>query len=224
MFKEIESELLSIISNDTIEKIAHIPNKEIAKTMDLLYKVKFEDIQRVYTEKMNKFNRMTVIYDAKDNTDIDHDLCPINGEVYHITLFPASLLNKDENNSIALSRAIITYISCRISLIMDEYENIIKKVDDNLLYLTIMQSIPIITCAIMRKLYSGPTLPKLIYMSLTELMPMYKSLYTEEGIETVLDIFDEGLGVDELLDNGFICSIPKDSTKYPGIWCNKKEE
>ena len=62
MFKEIENELMSIINEDPIERIAHIPNKAIAKTMDLIYNVKFEDIERVYTESLSKLIRMTVIY------------------------------------------------------------------------------------------------------------------------------------------------------------------
>ena len=224
MFKEIETELLSIISDDPIEKIAHIPTKEIAKTMELLYKIKFEDIQRVYSEKINNITRITVIYDAKDNKSVIQDLCPINGRIYYITFFPSSLLNKDENNAISLSKAIIIYVSSRLSLLIDEYENIIKKIEDNILDNTMLQAVPIITCAIIRKIYSGPALSKIIYNSLIESMPIYKTLYTEEGITTVLDLFDEGLGVSELLDSGFICSIPANDPKYPGIWCNKKKE
>ena len=90
--------------------------------------------------------------------------------------------------------------------------------------LIIIQAVPVITCAVMRKLYAGPTLAKVIYMSLTELIPMYKNTYTEEGINSVLDLFDEGLGISELLDSGFICSIPVDDKKYPGIWKSTKIE
>ena len=218
MFKEIETELLSIISDDPIERIAHMPTNEIAKTMDLIYGIKYEDIKRVYIDKVSTINNMTIIYDAKDKKHIGQDVCPINGKVYHITFFPEFLLNKDENNAITLSKAIITYISSRISVISDGYENIMDKVSGNTLYKTTIQSIPIITCAIMRKIYSGPSLPKVIYMSLTELVSTYKSLYTEEGVETILNLMDEGLGVSELLDSAFICSIEPDNEKYPGIW------
>lgn len=224
MFKEIETELLSIISDDPIEKIAHMPTNEIAKTMELIFNIKFEDIKRVYTNKSRTINTMTVIYNAKNDKEVIADLCPINGTVYHITFFPEQLLNKDENNAIALSKAIITYTSERISSLMDDYKDIMKDIYESMLYLTFLQSIPVITCAIMRKIYSGPTLAKVIYMSLTQLLPSYKSLYTEEGINTVLNILDEGLGVSELLDSAFICSIKPDDKKYPGIWCNNKEE
>lgn len=225
MFKEIENELLSIISDDTIEKIAHMPTKEIAKTMELLYKVEFENIQRVYTEDMGRIIRMTVMHNDSDKPTIDCDLCPINGKIYHITFLPVSLLNKSTDNAVNFSRALITYISSRVGLIAELNKDLIQYVDDNLLHFTLLQAIPVLTCDILRKIYSGPTLSKLIYMSLTELMSLYKTLYTEEGVDTILSLFDEGLGVTELLDNGFICSI-KNNEKYPGIWCNveKHEE
>ena len=110
MFKEIETELLSIISDEPIERIAHMPTKEIAKTMELIYHIDFNDIKRVYTSDMGNIISMTVIYDTKNKISIDHDLCPINGRVYYITFFPESLLNKDENNAIQLCDAVINYV------------------------------------------------------------------------------------------------------------------
>lgn len=224
MFKEIETELLSIISDDSIERIVHMPSNEIAKTMDLIYGIKYDDIKRVYIDKVSTINNMTIIYDAKDKKSIDQDVCLINGKVYHITLFPESLLCKDENNAINLCKAIISYISSRVSVIFDGYENIMGKISSNTLYKTTIQSIPIITCAIMRKIYSGTSLPKVIYMTLTDLIKSYRSLYTEEGIESILNLFDEGLGVSELLDSAFICSIKPDDKKYPGIWNGYDED
>lgn len=225
MFKEIENELMSIISDDPIEKIAHMPSKEIAKTMDLIYNIKFEEIERVYTEPMGKLTRMVIIYksEADDKNIIGHDLCPINGKIYHITLFPSYLLNKDEGNAITLSRAVIKYVSIRISLLMDQYENIISNVKDNILDLVILQSIPVITCAVMRQIYSGPSLSKVIYMSLSDMIPVYKKVYSEEGVNSILNLFDEGLGVSELIDNGFICSIAYNDLNYPGIWSKPEE-
>lgn len=225
MFKEIENELMSIISDDPIEKIAHMPSKEIAKTMDLIYNIKFEEIERVYTEPMGKLTRMVIIYksEADDKNIIGHDLCPINGKIYHITLFPSYLLNKDEGNAITLSRAVIKYVSIRISLLMDQYENIISNVKDNILDLVILQSIPVITCAVMRQIYSGPSLSKVIYMSLSDMIPVYKKVYSEEGVNSILNLFDEGLGVSELIDSGFICSIAYNDLNYPGIWSKPEE-
>lgn len=222
MFKEIERELLSIISDDPIERIAHMPTKEIAKTMHLLYGIKFEDIHRTYTEKLDSYNRLVVIYKGGDF--VVQDLCPIEGKMYHITLFPEHLLNKDETNAVTLSRAIIKYISIRVALLLNNYERISSKIKDNLFDLVCFQSIPVLTCAVMRKIYSGPTLSTVIHMSLTELIKLYKNTYSEQGIDTILNLFDEGLGVNELLDNGFICSIEVDDTRYPGIWVSKKSE
>lgn len=223
MFKEIETELLSILSDDPIEKIAHMPSREIAKTMDLLYNIKFEDIQKVYTEDMGMIHRMTVIYNSNDNS-VDQDICPINGKVYHITLIPSSLLVKAEDNIVYFLRSIITYISARVEMILDNYRDIMDRVDNNILNLTILQAVPVITCAVVRKFYSGPSLAKIVYIALTEVIEVYKTLYTEEGVNSVLNLFDEGLGVSELLDSGFICSIPVDDANYPGIWNSRKEE
>ena len=224
MFKEIESELLSILRDDAIERITHMPSREIAKTMDLIYGVKFDDIVRVYTDKVNTINNMTIIYNDKDKKQIEQDICLIEGKVYHITLFPNSLLSTTENNAINLSKAIIGYVSARISVILDGYQNIMGNISGNTLYKTTIQSIPIITCAVMRKVYSGPTLAKVIYRTLTEILDHYKLLYTERGIETILDLIDEGLGVTELLDNSFICTIKPDNKKYPGIWGGEDKE
>lgn len=224
MFKEIEKELLSIISDEPIDTIANRPDHNIAKTMELLFNIKFEDIKRTYVDTIGDIANLTVVYDAKDKKYITNDTCPICGKLYHIIFLPESLLSKDENNAIQLTRTVVIYVSSRISLLMDQYENIIKRTSNNTMYRTFLQAIPIITCSIMRKIYSGPTLPKLIYMSLTEFISTYKTLYTEEGIETILELFEEGLGVETLLDNGFICSIKPDDSKYPGIWGNVKED
>ena len=224
MFKEIEKELLSIISDEPIDIIANKPSLAIAKTMELIYKIKFEDIKRAYETNIGNVVNLTIIYDTKVKS-IGFDLCPINGKLYHIIFVPESILSKDENNVVMLSRAIITYISCRVALIMDQYENILKRADeDNVFYSVMLQAMPVITCAIMRKIFSGPSLPKVIYMSLKDLMDTYKTLYTEEGVETILDLMnEEGLTVEMLLDNGFIYSI-KDNDKYPGIWGPIKED
>lgn len=225
MFKEIEKELLSIISDEPIDRIANRPDHNIAKSMELLFNIKFEDIKRTYITGIGDISNLTVVYDAKDKKHITNDICPIYGKLYHIIFLPESLLSKNENNAIQLTRTIVTYVSSRISLLMDQYESIIKRANDNnVLYRTFLQAIPIITCSIMRRIYSGPTLPKLIYMSLTEFISTYKTLYTEEGVETILELFEEGLGIEDLLDNGFICSIKPDNSKYPGIWGSVKED
>ena len=216
MFKEIENELMSIFSDNPIEKIAHTPTKEIAKTMDLIYKIKFEDIERVYTEPMGDIIRMTVLYHSKSNEiRAFKDMIPINGKVYFITFLPSQLLDKNENNAITLSKAIISYIGKRITLLSNAYDLYTKQ---GTLSAIMVQAIPVITCAVIRQIYSGPSLPKIIYNSLIEEIDTYKNIYSEEGINSVLDLFDEDLGVSELLDSGFICAIESDDKKYPGIW------
>lgn len=224
MFKEIENELLSIISEESIDRIAHMPSREIAKTMELIFDIKFEDIERSYTEKISSdLYRLVVIYTDEDKSrGIKQNLCPINGKVYHITLFPSYLLNKDENNAITLTTSIIHYVSIRAALLLDQYSNIIDRIHASKLELTVFQSIPVIACAVIRKIYSGPTLSKVIYMTLCSSIDGYKDFHSEEGVNTILNLLDEGLGVEELLDSGFICSIPEDDDKYPGLWPNSE--
>lgn len=218
MFKEIENELMSIMREDPIEKITHAPSLEIAKTMELLYNIKFDSIQRTYTENMGSLNRLVVIYKSDDNKIIEPDLCPINGKLYHITFFPSGILDKSENNAINLTKAVVKYVSLRVSLLMEHYNQMTNKVKDNLLSLIFLQAIPVITCAVIRNIYSGQNIPKIVYMCLCDLIKAYKDSYSETGINTIFNILDEGLGVDELLDNGFICAIKVDDKNYPGIW------
>lgn len=224
MFKEIQTELMSIISTEPIEKIAHMPSKDIAKTMEIIYNINFESIEKVYTEEIdNNTARLVVVYRSKGVKSIAEDLCTINGKVYHITLIPYDIINADAD-ALTLCKTIIKYAAIRVSLIIDKYSSLTAQIKDNTLDLITLQSIPIITCAVMREIYNGPTLSNAIYLALTEIVSTYKTVSSEQGINTILNLFDEGLGVDELLDSGFICSIPVDDQKYPGIWGTIKEK
>lgn len=223
MFKEIENELMSIMSNDAIEKITHQPSLEIAKTMELLYDIRFESIQRVYLENMGRLMRMVVVYNSEDNKIKQPDLCPINGKLYHITFFPSGILDKSENNIINLTKAIIIYSSLRVSLLIDIYGDITEKTSNNILSKVYFQAVPVITCAVIRQLYAGENVPKIIYMTLCDTFPLYKDTYSEEGINSLFTLFDEGLTVNELLDNAFICAVKPNDKNYPGIWTSAKE-
>lgn len=228
MFKEFETELLSIISPDPIEKISHMPTKGIAKTLDLVYNIKFDTLEKIYTESIDKMIRAVVVYnDKSEEKTIDQDICLINGKIYHITFIPSYLLNTDDNNAITMCRSIIKYISIRLGITINEYSQISSKVKNNIFDLVTLQCIPVITASVMRKIYSGPTLSKVIYMTLCDIISAYKKVLSEEGINSILNLFDEGLGVEELIDNSLICAIPCDDKDYPGIWCsnkNKEEE
>lgn len=227
MFKEIENEFLSIASNDAMERVTHMPSKTIAKTLDLIYNIKFDDVERVYTEKIpnSGIDRVCVIYKNEDDKKlVGTDLVTIDGKVCHLTLIPTNVLNLGEHNAISLSKAVVTYVSSRINILQSNYESMMNLVPNNILILIFMQSIPILTTSIMKKFYEGPMLPKVVYMTLCELLPVYKKLYSERGIETIIDILNEDVGVDKLLDDGVICSIPAHDKKYPGIWSNDDEE
>lgn len=223
MFKEIEKEALSIINNEPIVKIAHQPSKNIINAMEAHYDIKQSDIQRSYIEDIGYINRLVVLFDSDKNV-VSEDIIPIEGKVHHVTLFPNDLLNKNEDNATNLSKAIVSYLSIRISLLRDKYRNLMNKMPENLLNYVFLQSVPVLTCSIMRVIYSGATLPELIYNALLEVNPKYEDVTTVQGINSILNLFDEGLGVHELLNNGLICEIPADDEKYPGIWVTVEEE
>lgn len=213
MFKEIETELMSIISADPIEKIAHAPTMEIAKTMELIYNIKFEDIKKVYTEALhNNTHRMSVVINSSKNK-ITKDICLINGKLYHIFFIPEKLINVDENNAIDFTNSVIDYISYRVALLAQIYGNTDTY---NSFTKVIYVSIPIITCAIIRQIYSGASVPKIIHETLSKKHQVYCDYNI--GIDSVLNLFDEGLSVEDLLDNAFICAIKDNDKKYPGIW------
>lgn len=224
MFREITNELMSIMSDEPIEKIAHLPNKSIAKTMDLIYHIKFEDIERMYTEKLSNMIRTVIVYKS-DRDQTEYSMCMIEGQVYHITFIPTSVLSKEENNAITLCKGIIRYVGFRAKLIMYPYKSLIEDDEKSSVFeKTFVQSIPVITCHVMRKLYSGAALPIIIYNSLSEILPIYKKIISQEGISSILDLMDEGLTIDELIDNSLICAISKNDKKYPGIWGDQNNE
>ena len=219
MFKEISTELLSILSDDSIEKIAHMPTNELAKTLELLFDVDFSNVERIYSEQCNNYTRHTVVYKSDKNI-IQTNTCLVNGTVRHIICMPSSALNKNESNAIIVCKAIIKYISLRIYLISSDYKDTFEK--NTIADKTCMLSIPVIACDAMRKLYSGASLPTIIYNTLIECLPIYKNIISLEGIESVFDLFDEGLSIETLLDYSFIYAV-KDDPKYPGILEVKKE-
>ena len=226
MFQEIKTELMSMISKEPIEKIAHMPSKEVAKCMELIFNIKTEDIEKVYTDDMGDFVRLTVVYSGDKNENSAHiasEMSMIGGKVHHITFVPSHLLNIEDGNAVEVSRAVIKYISLRVGIIIMKYDYMSKLINNNTFDLITFQAIPVIASAVMRELYSGQGLSTVIHMSLGELIPMYKSV-SEEGINSILNLLDEGLTINELIDSGFICSIAPDDEKYPGIWGVDEEE
>ena len=213
MFKEIETELMSIISIDHIEKIAHTPTVEIAKTMELIYDIKFENISKVYTEAFpNNTYRMTVVINDSKNK-VSKDICLINGKLYHILFVPEKLLSVDDNNAIDFANSVIDYVSFRVALLSQIYGNTDTY---NTFTKVIYTAIPVITCAVLRQIYSGASVPKIICETLSKKHGVYG--HYKSGIDSILNLFDEGLNIEELLDNAFICAIKDNDKNYPGIW------
>lgn len=224
MFQEIKSELMSIISKEPIERVAHMPSKDVAKCMELIFDIKTENIEKVYTEQMDKYVRLTVVYSGSERTNITCEMCMIAGKVHYIIFIPSHLLNIEDGNAVEVSRAIIKYVSLRVGMIIIEYDHMSKMIENNTFDLITFQAVPVIISAVMRELYSGQGLSTVIYMSLCEIISMYKKAMSEEGINSILNLLDEGLTINELIDCGFICAIPPDDEKYPGIWVINDEE
>ena len=227
MYKKIESELISILSDEYVEKIAHMPSRDIEKVMNLIFDIKFEDIERVYSEENDHYRKIIIIYKCDNKNDgCDCDYCMINGKMCHITFIPSYLLDKSENNVKQLIRFVCKYIAINTSLILRN-RSLLPATDSTLDFID-TQSIPVLTCAIIRRFYSGASLSDCIYSVISEAIPLYKHIYSERGIDSLLDLFDDGLTVEELLDNSFICAIKPNDKKYPGIWdfghSNKEEK
>lgn len=214
MFKEIAEELMSILSDDPIQKIAHMPNKELAKTLELLFDIKFEDIERIYNTKFDNYIIHTVLY--RGNDKIESNKCFAHGLVRNIICIPISVLDKNENNAITICKAINVYTSLRVSSILTKYDQMIGA--NSIANETCELAIPVITTYIMKKLYGGAALPTIIYNSLVDTIPAYAKKISVTGIESIMNLLDEDLSIELLLDNSFICAIKKDANKYPGIW------
>lgn len=226
MFKEIETEIMSMVSTNPIEKIAHMVNTDIAKVVELMYDIDCSNIEKVYTEDLkNELMRATVIY--RSNTEdlrIGSDICMVNGKICSIILIPYEIFNIDTTNAGTLCESIIEYISLRVNLIMNKCEQLSINLFTTKIHSILIQAIPVLTCAIMKKLFNGPSLSEVVYISLCNIMDSYKTVSSKEGINSILNLFDEGLTVTELLDNGLICSISKSDKKYPGIWGKEEDE
>ena len=226
MFKEIELEIMSMVSNNPIEKIAHMVSADIAKTVEIIYNIDCNNIEKVYTEDLkNDLMRATVIYKSNaENPKIGSDICTVNGKICNFILIPYEIFNIDTTNAAALCESIIEYISLKINLIIVKCEHIFIPLYTTKMQSILSQSIPVLTCAVMKQLFNGPSLSEVIYISLCNIINSYKTVSSQEGINSILNLLDEGLTVTELLDNGFICSIPKSDKKYPGIWGKNEEE
>lgn len=219
MFKEIESELMSILSEEYVEKVAHMPTKDVEKVMDLIYQLDLKDITRMYSEDNSNYRRIVVIYNGDEEAEnCDYDCSVINGKLCHITFVPSHLLDKSEKNALTLMKFIVKYLSIRTSLLIRNRNTIVYTNSDHTIDLLDFQAIPVIACAVLRKIYSGVSLATHIYNTIAKCIPTYAELYCERGVESILDLFDAGMTVEELLDNSLICAISPDDKNYPNIW------
>lgn len=221
MFKEISTELLSILSEDPIEKIAHLPTKDIAKTLELLFDIRFENVERVYNENIGNSVRHTVIYKS-DKNEIKNNTCMINGKPHHFICISTNTLDKNEHNAIEICNCIVLYTILRTAIIKNDYDFIIN--NTSIAEKTRVMSIPVITCDTMRKLYGGAALPTIIYNCLIEKLPAFKKQLSVKGVESILNLLEEDLSIEILLDNSFICAISNNDENYPGIWGEIKND
>lgn len=218
MFKEYEKIVLSVLSDDNIERVANMPKKDgnIEKISELIYDINFNNIERIYNYNTLSAKRYLIIVYNTEDTDkqISFDSIMMQGLDYICILIPSNVLNKSESNANILCRTIIKMIYSFV--FVDKTVNSTKLLEIDNLAMTYYQAIPVLACSIFRKFYSGASVSHIIYEELVSTITEYKD-YKEQGIETILDIMDEGIKVEQLLDNSFICAF-KDHDKYPGIW------
>lgn len=223
MFKEIKAEFMSFLKDDVIEKIAHAVTPNIAKPMELIFGIKYQDIDRIYLSDLGKVNKLVVLYDCHDDKhQIEYDTVPIDGKIHIVILIPTYLLNKDESNAINFTNAVVRYVSLNTLLISIQYEAYSRDIKTTL-DMVLLQSTQVISASIIKEVYSGYNLSKLIYDAVINFIGLFKDKYTETGIKSILSLFDEGLDIEQLLDNGYICCIKPDDENYPGIWFNSQE-
>ena len=216
MFTEIENELLHIISEDPMEKIAFPPTVEVAKMCQLIFKINVEDIERVYINERNDvFDIGTITVIVKGDEDTFFNTTVMNGKIYTLAILYNGRLNKSETNAEKLCEVIANYCGIRLSILLSKFQTPYGSNINSLL----MLALPILVCSIIRRLYEGELLPKIISKSIQE----FGSI-SEECISSIFKLLDEGLTVNDLLDNSAIIAIEPDDKNYPGIWPSKKDK
>lgn len=212
MFSKIEAELIHIITETEIEKLSYSPNKEIrvGKISEAIYEIKFEDIERIYVENPdNIFNEGALTIIVKGDEETFFNTIVMNGIPYKIIMIYTANLNKDETNSEKLCNVLANYAGMRLTTLLNKYQTPYPSTINTLL----MVALPIIVCSVMKRLYEGELLPKIISKVLQEFGGV-----TEECVISIFKLLDDGLTVYDLLDNSFICTIDEDDERYPGIW------
>jgi hypothetical protein len=212
MFTEIENELLHIISEDPKEKVAYFPNnKAICKLVEALCEINSEDVERMYiTGPDNTLNVGNITLIVRGNEDTFFNTLVVNGVPYKVIIIYTARLNKEESSAEKICDVISNYTGIRITTLLEKY---VTRYDSTINQL-MSKGLPVIVCSIMRKLYQGELLPKIVSKSLQE----FGGIISEECITSIFKLLDDGFTVFDLLDNSLICSIHADDKNYPGIW------
>lgn len=221
MFKEIYDEFLSIVDNDAISKISNTVTVPVARTLEMVFNIKFDDIVKVHQFEENNCVRTVVIYRDND-PEAGNNACMIEGKLHFLFFIPESAIQQSPDNIMNFCKTVFRYILFRQVYLenCNNYKFTLETVFGNILYI---YSIPVIANEIMRHFFSGEKLPEILYSTLCELLPHYNESFEEEGFRSLSKLLDEGIGIKELLDDSMIFAVTKDR-QYPGICWEYEEE
>lgn len=220
MFKEIETEIMHILNDDPMEKLAHQLNADMGKLLAILYDIKYNEVDRVYIYDpqdigLDKGFIYVIINDECKLDDISTDTIVKNGKAYDICFIPNKLIDTAFN----VCHTVVNIVSLRVFEIIKKYN--CKPDDINSFTQTLSVAIPVITCTIMRTLYAGESLPLLILNTIKDVLEV--DIINETGINSALAVVEEGIGVYDLLDNGYIL-LAKNNKKYPELFKSTNKE
>lgn len=236
MFSKIVLDIVNLFSTEPAAIAGQIPSMEIGMMAKAYFGIDHKSILRGRKiQPSNKGSAMIIAVHNDPNYDkIMNDVVISNGSFAVAMIIPYHMIEVLDNNAIIISKIVTTIVASYVELIANDSFSFLKLYNGGKAALVIYQAVPVLVTAIMRHLYTGPTLATVICNTLKMDTAKYKYGITEECIETIMSIFDEGTTVEDLLDNGFICTIPKNSKRYPGLWpdivttteedCSKTEE
>ena len=101
---------------------------------------------------------------------------------------------------------------------IDSLMPVARSYDQSKFSLIIYQCTFTIIVDVMRKIYTGASFVTLLVESIrTNTTGYIADNITNDWVESLVTLLEE-TSIEDLLDNGFISTIPIDSETYPGLW------
>ena len=224
MFAEIQNEVMKILNNDPMERIAYRPTIDVAKILAIVYRIKLEDIERQYTYETigigtGDVGLIYIIHHCDDNKyDKFYDTIFKGGKAYALILINSKLITELVPPQ-ELCDTLNFIIRKRTKLILDVYlfTAIVSDTHDTLDIFDLAR--PVILSAVARNLYRGDKLSEVIYNSL--ISDGDKDI-SKDMVNSILKLLNEGISVQDLLDNSYIRGAEPEN--YPGLFVRKEKK